>query len=192
MIVWLTGLCSSGKSTLGETLQKRLGSMGYRAEVLDGDEIRQRLCNELGYSRGDRDENVRRIGYVAGLLAKHGVIAVVSAIAPYREARDAVRKRNADFVEVYVNAPIEVCEARDVKGLYRKARSGQLAGLTGIDQPYEAPLHPEVECRTDRETVEESVTKILSHIVPRLEQHPFGAWAWAPRNGPKLPEAPAG
>jgi adenylyl-sulfate kinase len=166
--------------------------MGYRAEVLDGDEIRQRLSNELGFSKGDRDENVRRIGYIAELLAKHDVIAVVSAIAPNREARDAVRTRIADFVEVYVNAPIEVCEARDVKGLYRKARSGQLAGFTGIDQPYEAPLHPEVECRTDRETVEESVTKILSHILPRLEQHPFGAWAPASRNGPELPEAPAG
>lgn len=167
--------------------------MGYPAEVLDGDEMRRRLSKDLGFSKCDRDEHIQRIGFVAELLAKHGVIAVVAAISPYREARDEIRRRVADFVEVYVNAPITVCEVRDVKGLYRKARLGQLPEFTGIDQPYEPPPKPEVECRTDLETVEECINRILNCVLPRLGDRPFGGCAPAAQigrgtRGPSAPE----
>lgn len=168
VVVWLTGLSSAGKSTLGEELFDRLRLQGVKVEMLDGDIIRQRLCKDLGFTKEDRDENIRRVGFVAELLAKNGVVVIVSAISPYRAGRDDIRSRIPGFVEVYVNAPIDVCEHRDVKGLYRKARAGQLRQFTGIDDPYEAPLHPEVECRTDLETIEESVGKILDHVKSRL------------------------
>jgi bifunctional enzyme CysN/CysC len=168
LVVWLTGLSSAGKSTLGEDLFDRLRVAGHRVEMLDGDIVRQRLSKDLGFSKEDRDENIRRVGFVAELLAKNGVIVIVSAISPYRAVRDEVRTRIPGFFEVYVNAPIEVCEHRDVKGLYRKARAGQLRGFTGIDDPYEPPPHPEIECRTDLETVEESVQKILAYVQARL------------------------
>lgn len=168
MVIWLTGLSSAGKSTLGEGLRDRLCGRGHKVETLDGDVVRQRLCKDLGFSKRDRDENIRRIGFVAEILARNGIIVIVSAISPYRAARDEVRSRIADFVEVYVNAPIEICQHRDVKGLYRRARAGDLREFTGIDDPYEPPLQPEVECRTDLETVEEGVQKILDHIQLRL------------------------
>ncbi len=144
--------------------------MGRRVEVLDGDIVRQRLCKDLGFSKKDRDENIRRIGFVAELLSKHGVTVVVAAISPYRAVRDEVRKLIPAFIEVYVNAPVEICEVRDVKGLYRKARAGQISGFTGVDDPYEPPLRPEVECRTDLETVEQSLQKILDYIAQSPEQ----------------------
>src|ERR1035441_8861139 len=162
LTIWFTGLSGAGKTTLNRAVSERLARRGMSVESLDADEIRQSLCRGLGFSRRDRDENIWRIGYVAGLLTRHGVITLVSAISPYRSTRDEVRSSIGDFVEVYVNAPVETCEHRDVKGLYRRARSGELTGFTGIDDPYEPPLHPEVECRTDRETVEESVEKILT------------------------------
>src|SRR5271170_5601188 len=161
VVVWLTGLSSAGKSTLGEELFDRLRAIGHRVELLDGDIVRQRLSKDLGFSKEDRDENIRRIGFVAELLARNGVTVIVSAISPYRAMRAEVRLSIPSFVEVYVNAPLDVCEGRDVKGLYRRARAGELHGFTGVDDPYEAPLQPEVECRTDLETVEESVQKIL-------------------------------
>ena len=132
--------------------------------MLDGDILRQGLCKDLSFSEADRNENVRRIGFVAELLAKRGIIVIVAAISPYRAARDELRGRIERFIEVYVNAPIEICELRDVKGLYRKARLGELRGLTGIDDPYERPLAPEVECRTDSESIKESVQKILDRL----------------------------
>ena len=162
MTIWLTGLSSAGKTTLSTAVAARLIERGHRVELLDGDEIRRNLCSDLGFSKHDRDENIRRIGYVAGLLSRNGVIVVVAVISPYREARDAVRRSIPNFVEVYVNAPLAVCESRDVKGLYRKARSGAITGFTGVDDPYEAPLNPEVECRTDLETLEDCVAKILA------------------------------
>ena len=140
-----------------------------KVEFLDGDVVRQHLCKDLGFSKQDRDENIRRIGFVADLLTKNGVIVLVSAISPYRTVRDEQRARIGDFVEVYVNAPLEVCEQRDVKGLYRKARGGELKGFTGIDDPYEPPLHPEVECLTDRESLAESADKVLRLLEQRLE-----------------------
>ncbi len=170
-VVWLTGLSSAGKTTIAHALFESLRSMGYRTEMLDGDVVRQRLCRGLGFSKEDRDENIRRIGFVAELLSRNGVLVIVSAISPYRAAREEVRAVIPGFVEVYVNAPLQVCEHRDVKGLYRRARAGELRGFTGIDDPYEPPLHPEVECRTDNETVAESVRKLVRYI----QEHRGGA-----------------
>jgi adenylyl-sulfate kinase len=160
-------LSSAGKSTLGEALAERLRAHGQRVELLDGDVMRQRLCRGLGFSREDRDENIRRIGFVAELLDRHDVIAIVSAISPYRAVRQEIRERIPRFIEVYVNAPLAICEGRDVKGLYKRARAGDLPGFTGVDDPYEAPEAPEVECRTDLETIDESVGKILAGMASR-------------------------
>jgi bifunctional enzyme CysN/CysC len=164
LTVWFTGLSGSGKTTLCNAVYERLAARGYKLELLDGDTVRKHLGKGLGFSREDRDENIRRIGFVAGLLTRNGVIALVAAISPYRAVRHEVRASIGDFVEVYVNAPLEVCEARDPKGLYRKARAGEIRGFTGVDDPYEPPLQPEVECRTDHENVAESVLKVLVAI----------------------------
>ncbi len=168
LAVWFTGLSGAGKSTLAQAVHERLWAMGCKVELLDGDAVRRHLCKDLGFSRQDRDENIRRIGFVAELLAKNGVIALVAAISPYRAVRDELRRRIGNFVEVYVNAPLDVCERRDQKGLYRKARAGLLPGFTGVDDPYEPPLSPEVECRTDRENLAESVEKVLHCLGLRL------------------------
>jgi adenylyl-sulfate kinase len=147
---------------------EELRALGYKVEMLDGDTVRRHLCKDLGFSKEDRDENIRRIGFVAELLARNGVIGVVAAISPYRAIRDEIRRRIPNFMEVYVNAPLDVCERRDVKGLYRRARAGELTGFTGVDDPYEPPLDPEVECRTGVEPVEECVRKILRQARERL------------------------
>ena len=168
LTLWFTGLSSAGKSTLARAVYERLSSCGYRLELLDGDEVRKYLSKGLGFSKEDRDDNIRRIGYVAELLTRHGVITLVSVISPYRSVRQEVRERIGNFIEIYVNAPLAVCEQRDVKGLYRKARSGEIHDFTGIDDPYEVPLSPEIECHTDIETLEESVEKVLREIEPRL------------------------
>jgi adenylylsulfate kinase len=162
--VWLTGLSGAGKSTITEALEKELRSRGCKLEVLDGDIVRTNLTKGLGFSKEDRDENIRRIGFVSHLLTRNGVIVLVSAISPYREIRDEVRDRIGDFMEVYVSAPLEVCEARDVKGLYKRARAGEIKQFTGIDDPYEPPLNPEVNCETHNETLEESVNKVLAKL----------------------------
>jgi adenylyl-sulfate kinase len=169
LTLWFTGLSGAGKTTLNLAVCDSLASRGFRVESLDGDEIRRYLGRGLGFSKSDRDENIRRIGYVASLLTRHGVIVLVSAISPYREVRDEVRRMIGEFVEIYVNAPLEACEQRDVKGLYRKARAGQLTGFTGVDDPYEPPLTPEIVCYTDRETVAESVAKILQYLELRFQ-----------------------
>ena len=169
MIVWLTGLPCSGKTTLGLAVTELLRARGWQAEFLDGDVVRRELWRDLGFGKADREENIRRLGFVAALLARNHVIAVVSAVSPYRSARDQIRGHAEEsdaegFIEVYVNAPLAVCEQRDVKGMYHRARAGGLPGFTGVDDPYEAPLDPEVECRTGLESVEESVAKILSSV----------------------------
>jgi adenylylsulfate kinase len=168
LTLWFTGLSGAGKTTLNHAVRARLEQRGFRVETLDGDAVRRHLGRGLGFSKEDRDENIRRIGFVAGLLTKHDVIVLVSAISPYRALRDEVRQSIGAFVEIYVNAPLATCEQRDVNGLYHKARSGHLTGFTGIDDPYEPPLHPEVECRTDLETVEESTAKIMRYLETRL------------------------
>lgn len=161
VVVWFTGLSGAGKTTISRAVEKELRGRGYKVELLDGDIIRQNLTKGLGFTKDDRIENIRRIGFVAHLLARNGVIVLVSVISPYREMREEMRRKIGDFIEVYVNAPLEVCEQRDVKGLYKKARVGEIKNFTGIDDPYEPPLKPEVECRTDRESVAESVNKVL-------------------------------
>ncbi|OUL21463.1 adenylyl-sulfate kinase [Nostoc sp. T09] len=164
VILWLTGLSGAGKTTIAQRLENNLREQGYLVELLDGDAIRQHLSVELGFTKEDRDINVRRVGYVANLLSRNGAIVIVSLISPYRQVRDELRCSTKNFVEIYVNAPIEVCEARDVKGLYAKARNGQIKLFTGIDDPYEEPLNPEITCYTAKETIDESVVKILNAI----------------------------
>jgi adenylylsulfate kinase len=162
-VVWLTGLSGSGKSTIARAVSEELLKKGVPVEVLDGDAIRERFSRGLGFSKQDRDENVRRAGYVAHLLAKHGVIVLVALISPYRVARNQVREQMGGirFIEVYVNASLAVCEERDPKGLYRRARRGEIASFTGLDDPYEPPLSPDVECRTDQESVETCAQRVL-------------------------------
>jgi adenylylsulfate kinase len=162
--VWFTGLSGAGKTTIRLAVEHILRTQGCKVEVLDGDIVRENLTKGLGFSKADRDENIRRIGFVAHLLSRNGVIVLVSAISPYREIREEVRQKIGDFVEIYVNAPLAVCEQRDVKGLYKKARAGEIKQFTGIDDPYEPPLDPEVECRTDQESLEECVARVLAKL----------------------------
>ncbi len=162
--IWFTGLSGSGKTTISQAIQTKLQAAGAKFEVLDGDIVRTNLTKGLGFSKEDRDENVRRIGFVSHLLTRNGVIVLVSAISPYRDIRDQVRARIGDFVEVYAKAPVEVCEQRDVKGLYKKARSGEIKNFTGISDPYEEPLKAEVVCETDNETLDESVSKVMTKL----------------------------
>jgi adenylylsulfate kinase len=164
MTLWFTGLSGAGKTTISKAVEAKLREQGCKVEVLDGDIVRENLTKGLGFSKADRDENIRRIGFVAQLLTRNGVIVIVSAISPYREIRDEVRGKIGNFVEVYVNAPLAVCEERDVKGLYKKARAGEIKSFTGIDDPYEPPLNPEVECRTNQETLSESVEKVMAKL----------------------------
>ena len=162
--VWFTGLSGAGKTTISGAIAQILKEKQCKLEILDGDIVRENLTKGLGFSKADRDENIRRIGFVAHLLTRNGVIVLVSAISPYREIREEVREKIGDFVEVYVNAPLTVCEDRDVKGLYKKARAGEIKGLTGIDDPYEPPTNPEIECNTDQEDLSESITKVMQKL----------------------------
>jgi bifunctional enzyme CysN/CysC len=162
--VWFTGLSGAGKTTLCTAVQTELLAIGLKVEVIDGDLIRQHLCKDLGFSREDRNENIRRIAFLAHLLARNGIIVLVSAISPYREARNAARQTIGDMIEVYVSAPLNVCETRDPKGLYKKARAGAIKHFTGIDDPYEPPLDPEIICETEHESVRESTAKVKAYI----------------------------
>lgn len=164
LTVWFTGLSSSGKTTLSRALHDELKTRGYPVEWLDGDAVRQKFSKDLGYSREDRNENIRRIGAVAEELTRQGIIVLVSAISPYRDTRDEVRRRIGHFLEIWVHAPLAVCESRDRNGIYRRARANELQHVTGIDDPYEEPLAPDVECCTDRETLAESVAKVLAAV----------------------------
>jgi adenylylsulfate kinase len=167
MILWLTGFSGAGKTTIAQHLEHKLRDHDRLVELLDGDIIRQNLSKGLGFSREDRDTNVRRVGYVANLLSRNGIIVIVALISPYCLVRDELRSTLNNFVEIYVNAPLEVCEARDVKGLYAKARSGQIQSFTGLDDPYEAPVNPDVTCHTAEETVDESAGKIVTWLESR-------------------------
>ncbi|MGJ5816988.1 adenylyl-sulfate kinase [Paludibaculum fermentans] len=160
--LWFTGMSGSGKSTLSNLLSARLRAMGARVEVLDGDVLRTQLCRGLTFSKQDREENIRRIGFICELLTRNGVIAIAAAISPYREGRDELRSRIANFVEIHMDCPVDVLVERDVKGLYKKALSGEIKHFTGISDPYEPPLAPEVTIDSSRQTPEEGISAILN------------------------------
>ena len=162
--LWFTGLSGSGKTTIAEIVEKDLRERGRRVEVLDGDIVRTNLSKGLSFSREDRNINVLRIGFVANLLTRNGVGVIVSAISPYKEVRDQVRRRIIDFVEVFVDAPVEVCAERDVKGLYKKAYAGEIKEFTGVSDPYEPPAAPDLVLKTDEEAPDESAKKVIEKL----------------------------
>ena len=163
--LWLTGLSGAGKSTLAAAVSKELRDRGIPVEVLDGDEVRQNLSKGLGFSREDRDTNIRRIGYVAKLLARNGVAVITAAISPYRAIRDEVREAIGAFVEVYVKASLDECIRRDTKGLYARALAGEIAQFTGVSDPYEEPLAAEVVIDTEREEVADSASRVIDRLL---------------------------
>ncbi len=169
--IWLTGLPSAGKTTIANELAVRLREEGHRVEVLDGDEIRTFLTADLGFSREDRHTNVQRIGFLADILARNGVKALVPVIAPYTDSREAVRKRHqasgAAYIEVHVATPVEVCSERDVKGLYAKQAAGEISGLTGVDDPYEEPESPDLRIESHTQTVQESAAALHALLTER-------------------------
>jgi adenylyl-sulfate kinase len=169
--VWLTGLSGAGKTTVAQSIINELKASDVNIELLDGDEVRTNLSKGLGFSKEDRDTNIRRIGYVSRLLSRNGVGVIASAISPYRDVRDEVRQSitsdGSEFIEVYVQCPIEVLVERDVKGLYKKALAGEIGEFTGVSDPYEEPLNPEVIVKTDRESIEESANRIIGALVAR-------------------------
>ncbi len=169
-VLWLTGLSGSGKSTIAQALERHLYNNQFFAQVLDGDNIRSGINNNLGFSLEDRQENIRRIAEVAKLYLESGVITINSFISPTVEIRNFAKNitGSADFIEIYINAPLEVCEQRDVKGLYQKARKGEIKGFTGIDSPYEAPQNPALEIRTDKISLEEAVITIYDYVLPHI------------------------
>jgi adenylylsulfate kinase len=170
LTVWFTGLSGAGKTTISQCVGRELIDRGYKVEYLDGDVIRQTLTKGLGFSKADRDENIRRIGFVAHLLTRNDVIVLVAVISPYEAIRQEVRSQICAFMEVYVNAPVAICQQRDVKGMYKQALAGEITNFTGVDDPYEPPLQPEVICHTDRESIEASATKVLESIFARLSK----------------------
>lgn len=162
--LWFTGLSGSGKTTASRIIEKELRNRGLKVEVLDGDLVRENLSKGLGFSREDRDINIRRIGFVSELLTRNGVIVITAAISPYRATRDENRARIGRFVEVYAKCPISVLAERDVKGLYKKALAGEIKNFTGLDDPYEEPLNPEIVIESDKETPQQSAQKIITRL----------------------------
>ena len=169
LTLWFTGLSGAGKSTIAEVVEAELRGRGLRVEVLDGDVVRTHLSKGLGFSKEDRDTNIRRIAFVADLLSRNGVVAITAAISPYREIRDEARELMGDrFVEIYVKATVEECARRDVKGLYEKAFKGEIKEFTGVSDPYEPPLDPEITIDTEAQTVEESAAQVLAYLDSRV------------------------
>jgi adenylylsulfate kinase len=162
--LWFTGLSGAGKSSLANLAAEELRRRGLKVEVLDGDEVRADLSRDLGFSKKDRDANIRRIGYVCKLLARNGVIAISAAISPYRDIRDEVRRKHERFFEVYVKCPVAKLAERDVKGLYRKALTGEILNFTGVSDPYEEPLNPDLVIETDRESLDQSLAKLIARL----------------------------
>jgi adenylyl-sulfate kinase len=162
--IWFTGLSGAGKTTVSKIVAEELRARGLKVEVLDGDVVRENLSKGLGFSKEDRDTNIRRIGWVCEVLTRNGVVAIAAAISPYRAIRDENRAKIGRFVEVYCQAPLEVLTERDVKGLYKKALAGEIKNFTGVDDPYEPPQEAEVTINSDRETVKESTVKVLRKL----------------------------
>lgn len=172
-VLWFTGLSGSGKSTVAQHLEKKLFNEGFFIQLLDGDNIRTGINNNLGFSLEDRNENIRRISEVSKLFLNAGVICLNSFVSPTIEIRNAAKQiiGTEDFIEVFVNTPLEICEQRDVKGLYKKARAGEIKGFTGIDSPYEAPINPDVEIKTENQSIEESVDQIYNQIIGQIQKN---------------------
>ena len=162
--LWFTGLSGAGKSTISEIVCQRLKDAGRKVELLDGDVVRTHLSKELGFSREDRDINIRRIGWVCEVLSRNGVVAIAAAISPYRNVREEIRARIPNFVEVFVDCPLEVVASRDVKGLYKKALAGEIAQFTGVSDPYEPPVHPEVRVDSSTQTPQQSADRIWATL----------------------------
>lgn len=162
--IWFTGLPGSGKTTLAQKLSTTLRESDYKVELLDGDLVRNNLSKGLGFTKSDRDTNVRRIGFVCNLLTRNGVMAIAAAVAPYREVRDELRHEIVDFVEVFVKCPLDVLVQRDTKGMYRKALNGKIPNFTGVSDPYEEPLNSEITVETEIETIDESLAKIVAKL----------------------------
>ena len=163
-VLWFTGLSGSGKTTISRAVEARLRKMGMRVERLDGDIVRKDLTADLGFSKEDRDKNIRRVSFVARLLSRNGVATICAFISPYRKERRYVRESTTNFIEVYVKCPLEVCESRDVKGLYSRARQGLVKNFTGISDPYEEPENPEITIETDKQSIEECVEQVLNYL----------------------------
>jgi adenylylsulfate kinase len=170
--IWLTGLSASGKTTMARLLENDLLARGLKVQVLDGDVIRTNLCEGLGFSRTDREINLRRIAFVAGMLVQHGIVVIVSTITPYQAIREEARRQIGEFVEMYLNCPLEICIQRDPKGLYRKALAGQIQNFTGISDPYETPTHPEIELKTHEESPKQCLHQTLAFL-ERLRKIPL-------------------
>lgn len=162
--IWFTGLSGAGKSTIANALAGQLAARGQRVEILDGDAVRTHLSKGLGFSKEDRDTNIRRIGWVCDLVARHGGVAIAAAISPYRAVRDEVRAATGRFVEIFVDCPLETCIERDVKGLYAKALAGEIPQFTGVSDPYEPPLSPEITIRSASESLDQSVARIVAAL----------------------------
>jgi adenylyl-sulfate kinase len=179
--VWFTGLTAAGKTTVSQIVAERLRERGCRVEVLDGDEVRRHLSDGLGFTREDRDRNIRRIGYVCKLLTRNGVVAIAAAISPYRDVRETLRREIGDFVEVYVNCPLETCEDRDYKGIYKRARTGQIQHVAGLSDPYEAPTAPDVLLETHCDPPEACAEKVVTvleemgYVAPKRSPEPYTA-----------------
>jgi len=163
-VLWFTGLSASGKSTLADKVVEKLNHNGNQLERLDGDEVRKHLTSDLGFSKQDRDENIKRIGFVAELLSRNNVGVIASFISPYREQRQRLRDMVTNYIEIFVDAPLEVCEARDPKGMYKKARAGEIKYFTGIDDPYELPEDPEIHVKTSESSAEECAKMIVEYL----------------------------
>lgn len=173
-VLWMTGLSGAGKTTIALILEKELKERGLKIERLDGDVVRESLTRDLGFSKEDRAKNIERVSFVAKLLSRNGVGCICSFISPYQSVRDMVRENTTNFLEVFIDAPLEVVMERDVKGLYKKAIAGEIPNFTGISDPFEAPVNPDIHIRTDRQTPQESAQEIIAHL-ERLELIPPAA-----------------
>lgn len=171
LLLWFTGLSGSGKSTIANVVEQELYKQGFKTYTLDGDNIRKGINNDLTFSPEDRTENIRRIAETAGLMVDAGLVVLAAFVSPYKKDRDNIKHivKDVNFVEIFINTSVEECERRDVKGLYKKARAGEIKNMTGISAPYEAPENPDIEIKTENETIEEAVSKIIKYLTPKLK-----------------------